>query len=226
MLEQSYAPNQVDPDLRRRIIELEGDIEARFARHRGTIDGESVDDNAISEILHTSDDAEHRRAAWEASKTVGAEVATDVRELARLRNQAAQSLGYRDHFALALAMSDFDEERLFVTLAEVEGLTAEPFRVLKAELDAQLATRFGVAADAVMPWLFDDPFFQDAPASVGVDLDPYLEGADLEALTIRTFESMGLDVRGVVARSDLTPRPGKVQHAFCIDVDRTGDVAY
>ncbi len=224
VLEQSYAPNQVDPDLRRRIIELEGDIEARFARHRGTIAGESVDDNAISEILHTSDDPEHRRAAWEASKTVGTEVAADVRELARMRNQAAQALGYRDHFALALAMADFDEERLFATLAEVEGLTAEPFRVLKAELDSQLADRFGVAADAVMPWLLDDPFFQDAPASIGVDLDPYLEGADLEALTVRTFESMGLDVRGVVARSDLTPRPGKVQHAFCIDVDRTGDV--
>ncbi len=35
---------------------------------------------------------------------------------------------------------------------------------------------------------------------------------------------MGLDVRGVIARSDLDPRPGKVQHAFCIDVDREGDV--
>ena len=35
---------------------------------------------------------------------------------------------------------------------------------------------------------------------------------------------MGLDVGRVVGRSDLAPRPGKVQHAFCIDVDRTGDV--
>ena len=49
-------------------------------------------------------------------------------------------------------------------------------------------------------------------------------GADLEELTVRTFDGMGLDVRGVVARSDLDPRPGKVQHAFCIDVDRDGDV--
>ena len=35
---------------------------------------------------------------------------------------------------------------------------------------------------------------------------------------------MGLDVGGVLGRSDLTPRAGKVQHAFCIDVDRAGDV--
>jgi peptidyl-dipeptidase A len=35
---------------------------------------------------------------------------------------------------------------------------------------------------------------------------------------------MGIDVRDVVARSDLMPRERKVQHAFCIDVDRAGDV--
>ena len=123
-----------------------------------------------------------------------------------------------------LATTDFDEDRLFATLAEVDEITATPFRSLKAELDEQLARRFSVAVDAVRPWHYDDPFFQDAPGAVGVDLDEYLQDADLEALTVRSFETMGLDVRGVVGRSDLTPRAGKVQHAFCIDVDRAGDV--
>src|SRR5262249_34885290 len=113
VLEQSYTPHQVAPDLRRGIIELQSSIESRFARHRGEIDGQPVDDNAILEILHTSDDNARRRAAWEASKTVGAEIAADVRQLARLRNDAARRLGYRDHFALALATNDYDEHRLF-----------------------------------------------------------------------------------------------------------------
>ena len=224
LLDQAYTPNQVDADLRREIVELQSDIESRFARHRGSIEGTSVDDNAISDILRTSDDGAQRRGAWEASKSVGAAVATDLRELARLRNRAAQSLGFRDHFALTLATTDFDEDRLFATMAEVDRITATPFRVLKAELDEQLARRYSVAVDAVRPWHYDDPFFQDAPGAVGVDLDEYLQDADLEALTVRTFETMGLDVRGVVGRSDLTPRAGKVQHAFCIDVDRAGDV--
>ena len=224
LLLQGFMPNQVDADLRRETIELQSDIESRFARHRGSVDGESLDDNAILEILRTSDDSARRQAAWEASKSVGAEVAPDVRELARLRNSAAQSLGYRDHFALALETTDFDEDRLFATLAEVDALTAAPFRDLKAELDAEVSTRFGVSVDALQPWHYDDPFFQDAPSAIGVDLDPYLQDADLEALTVQTFAAMGLDVRGVISRSDLTPRAGKVQHAFCIDVDRVGDV--
>ena len=74
-------------------------------------------------------------AAWEAGKQIGAEVAGDVRELARLRNEAARTLGYRDHFALALATSALDEARLFATLDEVDQLTAGPFAAWKAELD-------------------------------------------------------------------------------------------
>ncbi len=224
VLVQSLTPNQIDSALRREIVELEGDIESRFARHRGTIAGEPVDDNQILDVLRTSGDRAHRRRAWEASKSVGAEVAGDVRTLVRLRNEAARSIGYRDHFAMMLATSDFDETRLFATLGEVDALTTEPFRALKAELDDQVANRFAISVDDIRPWDLDDPFFQDAPSSLGVDLDPYLREADLEALTVRTFETMGLDVGSVVGRSDLLPRPGKVQHAFCIDVNRSGDV--
>jgi peptidyl-dipeptidase A len=35
---------------------------------------------------------------------------------------------------------------------------------------------------------------------------------------------VGFDADGIVQRSDLFPRDGKNQHAFCIDVDRRGDV--
>ena len=224
LLVQSFAPNQVDADLRRAIVELQGDIESRFARHRGTIDGRSVDDNELLDVLRTSDDSAQRAAAWEASKSVGDEIAADVRTLVKLRNDAARSLGYRDHFALTLATTDFDERLLVATLADVDRITAAPFRTLKAELDEQIAHRFAISRDDLRPWHYDDPFFQDAPRAISVDLDPYLLDADLEELTVRTFEAMGLDVRKVVARSDLTPRAGKVQHAFCVDVDRDGDI--
>jgi peptidyl-dipeptidase A len=224
VLEESYTPHQIEPALRREIIDLQTSIETRFARHRATIDGAAVDDNAIIDVLRHSDDTAERRAVWEASKTVGAEVAADVRQLARLRNDAARRLGYRDHFAMALATTDYDEKRLFQTLDEVDAITAEPFRAMKRRLDERLAERFGVDANEIGPWHYEDPFFQDVPAAVGVDLDPFLTPLDASDLIARTFGGMGLDVHGVLARSDLLPRDGKVQHAFCIDLDRTGDV--
>jgi Zn-dependent M32 family carboxypeptidase len=44
------------------------------------------------------------------------------------------------------------------------------------------------------------------------------------ALTVAAYDGMGLETRHLLARSDLHPRPGKDQHAFCLDVDRAGDI--
>jgi peptidyl-dipeptidase A len=224
VLHDMYEPNQVEGGLRQAIVELRASIERDFAGHRGTIAGEAVDDNAIAQILRTSDDAGLRREAWEASKTVGEVVATRVRQLAHLRNDAARRLGHRDHFALALGTSELDETRLFETLDEVDQLTSSTFTRWKAALDTALAERFATAAADLRPWHYDDPFFQHAPVIVAVDLDSWFADVDLEALTVRTYEGLGLDVRAIVDRSDLEPRDKKNQHAFCIDIDRSGDV--
>jgi peptidyl-dipeptidase A len=224
LLHDAFVPQQVPADLRRTIVELETQVESTFNNFRGQIDGRRVDDNTIAEILRTSDDPAERRAAWEAGKQIGPEVAGSVRELARLRNQAARDLGYRDHFALALHTGELDEDRLFATLADVDGATEQPFIEWKRELDVSLATRFGCAEDELRPWHLDDPFFQDAPAAGAIALDHLFEGADIEALTMRTYDGLGLDLRPVLTHSDLYARGGKSQHAFCIDIDRDGDV--
>ncbi len=224
VLHDAFAPHQVPEDLRRRLVELEVDVESTFNTFRGTIDGQRVDDNAIRDVLRTSDDAGERRAAWEASKQVGAEVADQVRELTLLRNQAARGLGYRDHFELALATGELAEDRLFTTLDEVDRRTEEAFVQWKAALDGALGERFGCTGVELAPWHYDDPFFQDPPVTGALDLDPLFEQADIEGLTLRTYDGLGLDLRPVLARSDLLAREGKSQHAFCIDVDREGDV--
>ena len=51
VLAQAFVHHQVPADLRRRQIDLQTAIESRFARHRSTIDGEEVDDNAIASQL-------------------------------------------------------------------------------------------------------------------------------------------------------------------------------
>ena len=93
LLHDLMLTHQVPDDLRARIVELESSVDMRFSRHRGVVGGVEVGDTEIKRILRQSDDPAERREAWEASKTVGAEVADDVRELARLRNEAARGSG-------------------------------------------------------------------------------------------------------------------------------------
>jgi peptidyl-dipeptidase A len=224
LLRNWMLEHQVPETLRARIVELESSVDMRFSRHRGVVRGEALDDTQIKKILRSSDDPAERRDAWEASKTVGAEVASDVRELARLRNEAARGLGYRDWFALSLATDELDEQKLTDTLAEADRVTAEPFARWKGALDDKLAARFGCSVADLRPWHYADPFFQEAPPAGAVDLDPLFAGEDLVALARRTFEGIGLEVAGILDRSDLYPRDGKNQHAFCVDIDRRGDV--
>lgn len=224
LLRDALLPRQVAAEVRQRIIEIEASVEMRFSTHRGEVGGRAVDDNGIKAILRSSDDVAERRAAWEASKTVGASVADDVRALARLRNEAARALGYRDWFALSVATSEMDEQRLFSTLDACDRATAEPFARWKAGVDERLAERFGCPVADLRPWHYADPFFQEVPAEGGVDLDPVFAGRDLVELSRATFDGLGLETRAILERSDLFPRDGKCQHAFCIDVDRAGDV--
>jgi peptidyl-dipeptidase A len=224
LLYNEMLPHQIPAALRERIVELEASVAVRFSRHRAVVRGEEVDDVAIKKILRESDDSRERKDAWEASKTVGAEVADDVRELARLRNEAANAVGFRDWFALSVTTSEMDEERLLETLEAADRATAEPFARWKAALDEHLARRFGCEVGDLRPWHYADPFFQDAPPEGAVDLDPFFRGQDLVTLATRTFDGIELDVGAILERSDLFPRPQKNQHAFCIDVDREGDV--
>jgi len=224
LLANAMRRHQIASSLRERIVELEASVETRFSRHRGVVAGKQVDDNAIKQILRESEDADERREAWEASKTVGGEVAEDIRVLARMRNEAARSLGYRDWFVLSLTTDEMSEEKLLETLAAADRATAEPFARWKGSLDTQLAARFSCDVSELRPWHYADPFFQEPPAEGAVDLDPFFKGKDVVALAGRTFEGIGFAVEGILDRSDLFPRPGKNQHAFCIDVDRGGDV--
>lgn len=219
LLRASMTANQMDDEQRQRMIELDSSIEHDFAAHRAEVDGKRLSDNEIEEILRTSSDNEVRRRAWEGSKEIGAVVATRVREIARLRNDAAIDLGYADYFQMALSLQEIPEEWLFSTLDDLAELTDAPFKRWKDALDTRLRTRFQVAD--VRPWHYSDPFFQSLPPDGRVSLDPFLAKMDAVDLARRTFDLWGIDLSGVMAASDVFPREKKCQHAFCIDIDRS-----
>jgi peptidyl-dipeptidase A len=218
ILYKTFAGRQGDEEILRRIEELEAEANAIYSNHRGIVGSKETSENELREILRVSDDSALRREAWEASKSVGPKVEGLVRELAGLRNGLARAQGYEDHHARSLDLQEIDAEELARLMDDLEAATNEPFRKLKIELDAALRKKFGV--EVVMPWHLSDPFFQEPPERGDLELDRYFAGKDIEALTRRTYDSLGFEVRDVIARSDLYERAGKDQHAFCLRVGR------
>ena len=221
VLRLSLTGNQMSEEQRARMVELSSSVEGDFASFRPEVDGRRVNDNDILEILRDSDDESIRRAAWEASKQIGSHVADRVREIVRVRNQAAHDLGYGDYYLMSLDLQELDPEWLFELLGELEDLTNDPFKAWKSELDERLSKRFDTSS--LRPWHYADPFFQQLPPDGRIDLDDLFDGADAGALAERTFSAWGIDIAPVLRASDVFPREGKCQHAFCLDVDRSGE---
>lgn len=222
VLRLSLTGNQMTDAQRREIVELTGKIESEFAKFRPSVDGNSLSENDILSILETSDDNDERRRAWLASKEIGGRLAGRVREVARLHNGVALQLGYPDYYRMALDLQELSEEWLFGLLDDLDRLTRDSFARWKDGLDDQLRERFGT--QELRPWHYSDPFFQYAPdENSGIDLDPFFPNASTApALAAKTFAGWGIDIERVLERSDLYPRDLKCQHAFCLDIDRSG----
>jgi peptidyl-dipeptidase A len=245
VLYRTFAGRQGDEETLDRIEELEARANAIYGNHRGVVRDEAASENEIREILRFSDDGSLRREAWEASKAVGRELEGTVRELARLRNRLAREAGYPDHFHRSLDLQEIDVAELGRIMSGLESATDSSFTELKEDLDAKLEERFG--ARTVMPWHLSDPFFQsckhdpippprhasrrNSGGEVGADdgltldrdgpdVDRFFRDKDLEELTRKTYDNIGLEVRDVLAKSDLYEREGKSQHGFCLAVGR------
>lgn len=223
LLLNSYAANQMDDATIEALVDTEKEVESDYNNFRAELRGERVSDNRLREILRDSDDSELRRAAWEAGKVIGAKVEARVKRLVALRNREARRLGYADYYALSLVLQEQEETALFALLDDLHQKTEPLWSDYKGALDRRLSARFGVAVSDLRPWHYPDPFFQEAPVG-DVNLDAYFKGRDLEAMTGAFFDALGLDVRDILARSDLYEKEGKCQHAFCIQVGRFGDV--
>lgn len=233
------AARQCPPELNDRLAAEETALSQQFNSFRATHHGKSVGDNELQKVLRETRDSAEAEAAWRASKAIASHVGdSDSRTVAqrlidvvKLRNEAAQAIGYPTAYRAALELSELSEEWLFDTLAKLEAETAAPFARYKERLDHWLAAHFAIQKEDLRPWHYGDLFFQTSrPIHADEDLQPYLDKTHLDIVetTIKTMDDLGFDIRPIVARSDLFPgNPNgsrKCQHAFCNSINVPDDV--
>ncbi|MBZ0263273.1 M2 family metallopeptidase [bacterium] len=218
------APNRLPEEVITDLVQREKKIENIVNSFRPEIEGKTVTQNEISEILKTSNDIGLRRLAWEASKEIGPLVADDIRELVRARNLAARALGYPDFYRMSLELQEIDETRLFSSLGLFSDLSEDPYRRMKARLDRIMADHYDIEAVDIAPWHYQDPFFQEAPSMFGADVEQVFQGKDTLDWVKSYFRGMGLPIDAIFNRGDYYEKEGKHPSAFCLDVDQSGDV--
>jgi len=234
----AFKGNQLPEATLKAMADAQADIEKTFNTFRAELPGapakkgaaaevKKLTNNDLLDILAKEKDSKKRQAAWEASKAVGAQVAEKIVALAKIRNQAAKSLGFEDFWDMQVRLQEHDPKQVLAIFDELEKLTDQPFADMKKKLDGEVAKRFKVKPDQVMPWHYTNPFFQDAPPMEKVDLDDFFKAKkpeEIATIAQKFYSDIGLDAAPIAARSDFYERAGKNQHAFCITMDRKDDV--
>ncbi|HQN15084.1 MAG TPA: M2 family metallopeptidase [Bacteroidales bacterium] len=220
----AFLGEQIDTNKTRAMIDKQSQISQTFNKFRPVVGTDTLTDNQIEATLRTSTDNKLLEESWNASKKSGAAVAEQVIELVKMRNEAAKELGFKNYHEMSLSLSEQDPEQIEKLFDELDSLTSDAFAQLKNEMDEYFAQRYKVKKEELMPWHYQNRFFQEAPKIYPVDLDVYYKDKDVVALTKTYFKGVGLDIDDMLAKSDMFERKGKNQHAFCTDIDREGDV--
>ncbi len=225
MLYNAFLGNQIDIIKLQETTALQSKITEMYSTFRAEVNGKKLDDNQIESTLRESIDNKELEATWNASKELGNVVAKDIISLVKLRNETAKSLGFRNYHEMSLTLSDQDPKDIEQIFDELDKLTRDEYKSLKNDIDSYLSKRLNIKPEELMPWHYQNRFFQEAPQIYDLNLDKYYEGQDLVKLTEDYYASIGMPIEDMVAKSDLFAKEGKNQHAFCTDIDRDkGDI--
>lgn len=223
VLVRAFKQNQIPKNLLEEIARKEAALAQSYATFRPLLNEKPLSENDIRDILKKEHNPKERQKAWEASKQIGAFLAPQILALVHLRNQTAQTLGYTDYFQMQLDLQEVDSKWLLKTLDDLSQQSEKAYLSVLSEIEKQQSKRFGVPIAALGPWAWSDPFCQEDPLDSN-ELDQLVDGIDIAQTSADFYHKMGIDVAPILARSDMYERPGKNQHAFCIHLDRVGDV--
>ncbi len=219
-----YLEKQLGETQLETMIRMQNETEKKFSTFRTMVNGKSYSDNEIEAILRSSVDSKELEAVWTASKTIGVVVAEDVIKLVKLRNEAAREIGFPNYHTMRLQLSEQDPEEIALLFDELDELTRTAFASLKKDMDVILAARYNIPPEKLMPWHYQNRFFQEAPRIYETDMDAFYADKDIVAMTSQYYAGLQLPIDDLVVKSDLFEKEGKYQHAYCTDIDREGDV--
>ncbi len=225
VLYRSFLMAKADTAKLNAMVRMGTVIEQKYGNFRTEVKGKKLTDNDVDDILKHSKNVVEQKEVWAAQKAIGPVVAQDIIKLVKMRNAVAKELGFKNYHEMSLTLSDQDPREVSRIFDELDSLTRGAFTQVKGDIDTYFVKYYNLKGkEQLMPWNYQDRFFQEAPKIYDVDLDKYYKDKNLETLVAGYYAGIGLPIDDMIRKSDLYEKPGKNQHAFCTDLDNEGDV--
>ncbi len=223
ILYDDFLSCQGDLNLLHELTEKESRIDQKFNKFRAKVGDKEMTDNEIKELLKKETDSRKLQEAWESSKKQAEIVVKELLEIIKLRNKLARNLGFDDYYEMALETQEQSKKDIIKLFKELDELTKKSFFKVKNEMDEYLGRRYNIPKKELKPWHYQELFFQEGPQIYGLKLDKYFN-EDVVKIAKKFYTGIGLQTEDILKRSSLYEQKEKCQHAFCIDIDKEGDV--
>jgi peptidyl-dipeptidase A len=224
LIYNDFASSQFDEELHEKIIALQTKVEEDYSLFRAKIGEKPYTDNEIDDKLRQSTDSHELQKAWEASKEIGSLVSENVVKLVKMRNEAANKMGFSNYYEMSLSLNEQNHEELDELFDELDDLTREKFIDVKNEFDNYLSNRLAIEKEELRTWHYHDKYFQLGPKIYDVEYDKFFKNVNIETSCRNYFDGINLNIDDIIAASDLYERENKYQHAYCTEIDRDGDI--
>lgn len=209
-----FLYHQIDQKLMKEIVTLSHSVNQQYLS-LSSADADSV----LSNSLFTNE----LEAAWKSRNLAAGKVEKDFIRLVKLRNTAAQSLGFKNYFDLHLFMSGHDAQKLSAIYEDFDLITRDLYKDVKMIIDERLSTIYSVPATSLMPWHYQNQFFQDVPNIFSINFNEFYHGKSLTRIADSFFKGIGLDLSEVYLHSNISENSGS-NYTFTTNIDRKGDV--
>lgn len=154
----------------------------------------------------------------------GKQIAGDIIEMVKMRNEFARDFGYSNYYQLALETKDQTPEKIKSLLDDIEMKTRDQFFEAKTMIDKTLAKKFNIPLSGLRYYHYNDERTSFLPRRFSDKMDSLYRENDPVKLSSEFFSGIGLPVQDVIDRSDLVYRKGKSAGTNIYNVDFKNDL--
>jgi peptidyl-dipeptidase A len=208
-LYQSFMGPQVEADRYKKLIFAETKLWQSFSVVYVVIGKKAYSASQLDSLRKNSGDIAILRSIHEAYREKGKQIAGDIIQMVKTRNEFARSFGYTDYYQLALETKDQTPDKIKTLMDDIALKTHDQYFEAKSMIDKVLAKRYRISIPELRAYHFNDERTSYLPRKFSDKMDSLFRDKDPIQLAAGFFEGIGLPIQDVIERSELKSRKGK-----------------
>ena len=224
VLYQSFMGPQVEAERYKKLRSAESNLWKSFSGISVVIDKNKYAGAQLDSLRKSSVDTAVLQAVHNAYRDKGRQIAGDIVQMVKMRNEFARDFGYTNYYQLALETKDQTPEKIKKLTDDIELKTHKQFFEAKLMVDKVLARKFHVKVSELKAYHYNDEQTSYLPRRFSDKMDSLYRKSDPVELASQFFDGIGLPVQDVIERSDLKYRPGKSNGTNIFNVDFKNDL--